>query len=64
MVKDLPAGAEFTSLGREDPGESGNPFSILAWEIQGTKDPEGYSPWGHKSGSQLSTQARRRWLKN
>ena len=22
--------------------------SILAWKTQWTKDPEGYSPWGHK----------------
>ena len=22
--------------------------SILAWEILGTEEPGGYSPWGHK----------------
>ena len=38
------------SLGREDAleEEMATHSSILAWEIQGTKDPEGYSPWGHK----------------
>ena len=23
-------------------------FSILAWEIPGTEESGGYSPWGHK----------------
>ena len=28
--------------------------SILAWEIPWTEKPGGYSPWGHKSWTQLS----------
>ena len=29
---------------------------ILAWEIPRTEEPGGYSPWGHKSQTQLSNQ--------
>jgi len=29
-------------------------FSILAWEILWTEELAGYSPWGHKSQTQLS----------
>ena len=28
--------------------------SILAWKIPWTEEPGGYSPWGHKSWTQLS----------
>ena len=38
------------SLGRKDAleEEMATHSSILAWKTQWTKDPEGYSPWGHK----------------
>ena len=33
--------------------------SVLAWEIPWTEETGGYSPWGHKSPTQLSTQINR-----
>ena len=51
-VKNLPAVQEtwVQSLGGEDPLEKGmaTHSSVLAWEIPWTKEPGGYSPWGHK----------------
>ena len=37
-------------LGWEDPLEEGmaTHFSVLAWKIPWTREPGGYSPWGHK----------------
>ena len=52
MVKNPPAMWEtwVQSLSWEDPLEKGmaTNSSILAWRIQWTKEPGGYSPWGHK----------------
>ena len=44
------------SLGWEDPLEEEmvTHSSILAWEIHGQRSLAGYSPWGHKSWTQLS----------
>ena len=57
LVKNLPAMQEslVRFLGREDPLEEGmaTHSSILAWEIPWT-EKAGYSPWGHKSWTQLS----------
>ena len=42
---------------QEDPLEKGMAIdsSILAWEVPWTEEPRGsYSPWSHKSQSQLS----------
>ena len=41
---------QFQSLSWEDPLEKGMAihFSILAWRIPWTEEPEGYSPWDHK----------------
>ena len=38
------------SLGQEDPLEKETTIhsSILSWKIPKTKEPVGYSPWGHK----------------
>ena len=37
-------------LGQEDPleEEMAIHFSVLAWEIPWTEEPDGCSPWGHK----------------
>ena len=52
MVKNLPAVQEtrVQFLGQEEPMEKemGTHFSILAWRIPWTEEPDGYSPWGHK----------------
>ena len=52
VVKNLPANARDTvqSLGWEDllEEEMATRSSILAWKIQWTEKPRGYSPWGHK----------------
>ena len=52
MVKNPPAIQEtqVQSLDWEDPLEKGmaTHFSILAWRIPWTEEPEGYSPWDHK----------------
>ena len=52
LVKNLPAIQEtwVQSLGQKDPLEKrmATHSSILAWEILGTEEPGGYSPWGHK----------------
>ena len=45
------------SLGQKDPPEKemATHSSILAWRIPQTQEPIGlYSPWGHKSQTQLS----------
>ena len=47
------------SLGWEDPieKEMATHFSIHAWEILWTEEPEIYSPWGHKRvGQDLVTK--------
>ena len=43
-------GPDSIFLGQEDPLEKGiaTHSSILAWRIPWTKEPGGYSPWGHK----------------
>ena len=52
LVKNLPAIQEtrVRSLGQEDPLEKGmaTHSSMLAWRIPETKEPGGYSPWGHR----------------
>ena len=52
MVKNLPAMQEtwVQSLSQEDPleKEMATHYSILAWRIQWTEEPDGYSPLGHK----------------
>ena len=52
MVKNLPAMQEtrVRSLGQEDALEKkmATHSSILAWRIQWTEDPAGYSPRGHR----------------
>ena len=52
MVENLPAVQEtgVWSLGQEDPLEKGMAAhsSILAWRIQWTEEPGGYSPRGRK----------------
>ena len=49
-VKNLPKIKETQvwSLGQEDPLEKGmeTHFSIIAWEIPYTGEPDGYGPWG------------------
>ena len=54
MVKNLPSvwDTQFQSLGWEDPleKEMTTHFSILAWEISWTEEPD-YSPWGLKESS-------------
>ena len=42
---------EVQYLGGEDPLEKelATHSSILAWEIPGTEEPVGYSPWGCKN---------------
>ena len=44
------------SLGQEGPLEEAmaTPSSILAWRIPWTQEPEGYSPWGCQSWTQLT----------
>ena len=44
------------SLGQEDllEKEMATHSCILAWEILWTDELGGYSPWGHKSQTQLS----------
>ena len=58
MAKSLPAMQEtwVRSLGQEDPLKKGTAThsNILAWEIPWTEEPADYSPWGHKSQTQLS----------
>ena len=47
------------SLGQEDllEKEMAIHSSILAWEIPGTEEPGGYSPWGGKrAGHNLATK--------
>ena len=47
------------SLGWEDfpEKETAAHSSILAWEIPGTEEPGGYSPWGGKrAGHNLATK--------
>jgi len=65
MVKTLPSMWEtwVQSLGREDPLEKGTAThsSILAWRIQWSEEPGGYSPWGHKESNmteQLNTMTK------
>ena len=57
VVKNLPAMQEtgVQSLGQEDPLEKevATHSTILAWETPRTEEPGGYSPWGHKSQTQL-----------
>ena len=52
MVKRLPTMLEtqVQSLDWEDPleKEMATHSSILAWKIPWTKEPDRYSPWGHK----------------
>ena len=52
MVKKLPAMWEtwVQSLGQEDPleKEMATHCNILAWRLQWTEEPDGYSPLGHK----------------
>ena len=45
------------SLGQEDPleEEMETHSSILSWEIDGQRSLTGYSPWAHKTQTQLST---------
>jgi len=47
------------SLDREDPLEKGmaTHSSILAWIIQRTEQPGGYSPWGPKESDRTDKQA-------
>ena len=51
-VKNLPEMKEtwVSPLGKESPLEEGmaTHSSILAWRFPWTKEPVGYSPWGHK----------------
>ena len=44
------------SLGQEDALEKGmvTHSGILAWRIPWTEKPGSYSPWGHRSRTQLS----------
>ena len=41
---------QLPSLGQEGPleKEMATHYSILAWRIQWTEEPDGYSPLGHK----------------
>ena len=52
MVKNMLAVLEswVQSLGGEDPlgKEMATHSSVLVWRIPWTKEPGGYSPWGHK----------------
>ena len=52
MVKNLPAVQEtcIGSLGQEDSLEKEMAIysCVLAWRIVWTREPVGYSPWGHK----------------
>ena len=56
-VKRLPTMREtrVRSLGWEDPLEKEMTIhsSILAWKMPWTEEPDGYSPWGRKSQTQL-----------
>ena len=58
MVKNWPAMWEIwvLSLGGEDPleKEMSTHSSILAWRIHEQRNLAGYSPWDHKSRTQLS----------
>ena len=58
-VKSLPEIQEIQvqSLSQKDPLEKGmeTRWNILAWRIPWTEGPAGYSPWGRKSLTQLST---------
>ena len=59
MVKNLLAMHEtwVRSLGQEDPPEKGMAtlFSILAWRIPGTEEPDGLQSRSHK-GSDMTEQ--------
>ena len=65
MVKNLPANARdvrdadsISGLGRCPGGGHGNPFQYSCLENpHGHRSLAGYSPWGHKSQTQLSTGA-------
>ena len=68
VVKNLPAMLEMQeiqiwSLGGEGPleNEMAAHSSILAWEIPWTEQPSGYSPWDHKSQTQLSDNSTSIW---
>ena len=58
VVKSLPAMQETCvwSLGGEGSVEKDMTAhsSILAWDIPGQRNLVGYSPWGHKSWTQLT----------
>ena len=58
MVKNLPAmwKMQVWSLREEDPLEKGmaTHYSILAWRIPWTEEPDGYSPWGRKESDMTS----------
>ena len=62
VVKNLPATWEMPEMGVRSPGredpleeEMATHSSILAWKIPWTQEPGRlYSPWTHKSGTQLS----------
>ena len=57
MVKNLPTRQEtqVRFLGQEDPleREMATHSSMFAWKIPMTEEPDGYSPWGQKSQTQL-----------
>ena len=68
VVKNLPAILELQemqvwSLGGEGPLEKEMAIhsSILAWEIPWTEEPNGYSPWDHKSQTQFSDNTTSIW---
>ena len=58
MVRNLPSMQEtlVRFLGQKDPleKEMATHSSILAWKIQWTEELGCYSPWDHKSRTQLS----------
>ena len=57
LIKNLPAMQEtqIQFLGREDPLEKWQPMPVfLPGESHGQRSLAGYSPWGHKSRTQLS----------
>ena len=61
VVKSLPAKAGEVGLIPGSGWSSGEGkathFSILAWEIPWTEEPDGYSPWGCKrNGDDLATK--------
>ena len=57
LVENLSAMQEtwVPSLGQEDPleREMATHSSMFAWKIPMTEEPDGYSPWGQKSQTQL-----------